>query len=162
MSVTAGPAAFVGWFPLGPREPIIPWWRPQPVAQVNVTNITYVNKTYVTVVNQNTFVTSQPVYRSMVTDRTVVQQVSSAPIARSVPVLPTVQSTRVSVRQTTAARPPAAVTQRSVVARVAPPPAQPSFVAVRCAVPLAGLAGRSGKRGPAKLCAHLAKPKPNP
>jgi hypothetical protein len=127
VSVTAGPAAFVGWFPLGPREPIIPWWRPQPVAQVNVTNITYVNKTYVTVVNQNTFVTAQPVYRSMVTDRTVVQQVSSAPIARSVPVLPTVQSTRVSVRQTAAARPPAAVTQRSVVARVAPPPAQPSF-----------------------------------
>jgi len=127
VSVSAGPASFIGWFPLGPREPIIPWWRPQPVAQVNVTNITYVNKTYVTVVNQNTFVTAQPVARSIVTDRTVVQQVAAAPVVRSVPMLPTVQSTRVSLRQGTAPRPPAAVVQRSVVARVAPPPAQPRF-----------------------------------
>jgi hypothetical protein len=127
VAVSAGPASFVGWFPLGPSEPIIPWWRPQAVTQVNVTNVTYVNKTYVTVVNQNTFVSAQPVARSIVTDRTVVQQVAAAPVVRSVPVLPTIQSTRVSVRQAPAPAPPAAIAQRSVVARVAPPPAPPRF-----------------------------------
>jgi hypothetical protein len=127
VAVTTGPA-FVGWFPLAPAEPLIPWWSTRPVTQVNVTNITYVNKTYVTVVNQNTFVSAQPVYRSIVTDRTVVQRVAAAPIVRGVPVLPTVQSTRVSVRTATnVARPSAAVVQRSVVTRVAPPPAPPRF-----------------------------------
>ena len=127
VAVTAGPAAFVGWFPLGPSEAIIPWWRPQPVTQVNVTNITYVNRTYVTVVNQNTFVTAQPVARSLVTDRTVVQQLGTAAVVRTVPVMPTAQSTRLSVRQGAGQAPPAAVVQRSVVTRVAPPPAPPRF-----------------------------------
>ncbi|HEX4441302.1 MAG TPA: DUF6600 domain-containing protein [Thermoanaerobaculia bacterium] len=129
VAVTAGPAAFVGWFPLGPSEAIVPWWSTRSVNQVNVTNITYVNKTYVTVVNQNTFVSAQPVARSIVTDRTVVQQVAAAPIVRGrVPFAPTVASTRVSLRtETSVARPPAAVVQRAVVARVAPPPAPPRF-----------------------------------
>jgi len=129
VAVNAGPASFVGWFPLGPSEAIVPWWGARPATQVNVTNITYVNKTYVTVVNQNTFVSAQPVYRSMVTDRTVVQQVAASPIVRGrVPYAPTMQSTRVSLRTETAvARPSAAVVQRSVVARVAPPPASPRF-----------------------------------
>ena len=127
-TVAVGGPGFVGWFPLAPHEALIPWWRPQPAVQVNVTNVTYVNRTYVTVVNQNTFVSSQAVNRSIVTDRTVVQQVGAAPVVRTVPVMPTVQSTRVSLRtQTAVARPPAAVAQRSVVARVAPPPAQPRF-----------------------------------
>jgi len=127
-TVAVGGPGFVGWFPLAPHEALIPWWRPQPAVQVNVTNVTYVNRTYVTVVNQNTFVSSQAVNRSIVTDRTVVQQVAAAPVVRTVPVMPTVQSTRVSLRpQTAVARPSAVVASRTVVARVAPPPAQPRF-----------------------------------
>ncbi len=129
-SVTVGGPGYVGWFPLAPREPFVPWWAPHPAAvSVNVTNVTYVNQTYVTVVNQNTFVSGGLVGRNIVTDRAVVRQVGTTQVVHGVmPVLPTVASTRVSVRTGTAVvRPPAAVVARTVVARVAPPPAPPRF-----------------------------------
>ncbi|HEY1251278.1 MAG TPA: DUF6600 domain-containing protein [Thermoanaerobaculia bacterium] len=133
-SVTiGGGGGYVGWFPLAPREPFVPWWAPHPAAvAVNVTNVTYVNKTYVTVVNQNTFVSGGLVARNVVTDTQVVRQVQTTQVVHgAVPVLPTVASTRVAVRpQTSAAavvRPPAAIVSRAVVARVAPPPAPPRF-----------------------------------
>ena len=129
-SVTiGGGGGYVGWFPLAPREPFVPWWAPHPVAAVNVTNVTYVNQTYVTVVNQNTFVSGGLVARNVVTDGAVVRQVSATQVVRgAVPMIPTVASTRVSVRTgTNVVRPPAAVVARSVVARVAPPPAPPRF-----------------------------------
>jgi len=130
-SVTiGGGGGYVGWFPLAPHEAFVPWWSRRPdVNVVNVTNVTYVNKTYVTVVNQNTFVSGGAVARNVVTDRAVVRQVETTQVVHgAMPVLPTVASTRVSVRTETAvARPPAAVVARSVVARVAPPPAPPRF-----------------------------------
>ena len=131
-SVTiGGGGGYVGWFPLAPREPFVPWWAPRPAAvNVNVTNVTYVNKTYVTVVNQNAFVSGGLVARNIVTDRTVVRQVETTQVVHgAVPMIPTLASTRVSVRTGTAsaARPPAAVVSRTVVARVAPPPAPPRF-----------------------------------
>ena len=128
-SVTIGGGGYVGWFPLAPREQYVPWWAPQPAVNVNVTNVTYVNRTYVTVVNQNTFVSGGLVARNVVTDRTVVRQVATAPVIHgAVPVLPTNASLRASVgSQAAAPRPPAAVLARPVVARVAPPPAPPSF-----------------------------------
>jgi len=122
-----GGGGFVGWFPLGPREPLIPWWSRSSDA-VNVTNVTYINKTYVTVVNQNTFVSGAVVTNNVVRDRAVIQQVSSAAVVRgALPVVPTAASTRVSVRTAPAARPQAAVVSRAVVARMAPPPAPPRF-----------------------------------
>jgi len=129
-SVTVGGPGYVGWFPLAPREPFVPWWAPHPAGvQVNVTNVTYVNKTYVTVVNQNTFVSGGLVARNVVTDRAVVRQVEATQVVHgAMPMIPTVASTRVSVRTgTNVVRPPAAVVARSVVARVAPPPAPPRF-----------------------------------
>lgn len=128
-SVTIGGGGYVGWFPLAPRERYVPWWAPQSAVNVNVTNVTYVNRTYVTVVNQNTFVSGGLVARNVVTDRTVIRQVATAPVVHgTVPVLPTNASLRATVRsQAAAPRPPAAVLARSVVARVAPPPAPPSF-----------------------------------
>ena len=128
-SVAIGGGGYVGWFPLAPREPYVPWWSRRPAVNVNVTNVTYINKTYVTVVNQNTFVSGGVVSRSVVTDRTVIRQVETSQVMHgTVPVLPTLASTRVSVRSgTAAARPPAAVVARPVVARVAPPPAPPRF-----------------------------------
>ncbi|HEY4230250.1 MAG TPA: DUF6600 domain-containing protein, partial [Thermoanaerobaculia bacterium] len=111
-SVTVGGPGYVGWFPLAPRESFAPWWGSSPAAVgVNVTNVTYVNKTYVTVVNQNTFVTGALVGRNVVTDTAVVRQVQTTQVVHgAIPIIPTVASTRVSVRTgTNVVRPPAAV-----------------------------------------------------
>jgi len=119
---------YVGWFPLAPRDPFIPWWGRPSVNVVNVTNVTYVNRTYVTVVNQQTFVQSQVVTTNYVRDQSVIQRIERAPVVRgAVPVVPTQASIRVSTREVAAARPPQPVAQRTVVTRVAPPPAPPRF-----------------------------------
>jgi hypothetical protein len=130
-SVTVGGGGFVGWFPLAPRDPFNPWWGRR-AANVNVTNVTYVNKTYVTVVNQNTFVSGGVVTSNIVRDRTVLNNVAAAQVVRGpIPMVPTRESLRVSVRanQAAAVRPPATVVARSVVVHNAPPPAPPSFQA---------------------------------
>jgi FecR protein len=117
----------VGWFPLAPRDPLVPWWGVRPAVNVNVTNVTYVNRTYVTVVNQTTFVSGAPVSAGVIREQSAVRQVASAPVVVGrVPVAPTAASTRVSVRQTAPA-PPAAVVSRAVVTRSVPPPAPPRF-----------------------------------
>ncbi len=118
---------YIGWFPLAPRDPLIPWWG-RPAVNVNVTNITYVNRTYVTVVNQTTFVSSRIVTNNYVRDRSVVRKIESAPVVRgTIPIVPTRESIRVPARQAAPARPPASAVSRSVVTRVAPPPAPPRF-----------------------------------
>ena len=75
VAASAGPA--VGWFPLGWREPFIPWYRSstrhvQQVNAIHVSNtsaareVRYVNRSRpeaVTVVSQQTFVSSRPVWR---------------------------------------------------------------------------------------------------
>ncbi len=128
-SVAAG--GVVGWFPLGPRDPFLPWWGLRAHTRVStVTNVTYVNRTYVTVVNQNTFVSGGIVTTSYLRDRAVVNQVVAAPVLRGpVPIVPTAASLRMAVRTdaVAAARPPASISTRQVVARVAPPPAPPTF-----------------------------------
>jgi hypothetical protein len=126
-SVSVSPGGYVGWFPLAPRDPFIPWWGPRRVR--HVTNVTYINRTYVTVVNQTTFVSGGVVVRNVVSDRRVIQQVEAAPVLRGpIPLLPTREAIRVSTRPAAAiVRPPAAVVSRAVVARVAPPPAPPTF-----------------------------------
>jgi hypothetical protein len=119
----------VGWFPLAPRDPLVPWWGRRPAVNVNVTNITYVNRTYVTVVNQSTFVSGALVSTAVIKERSTIRQAMQAPVVvGAVPISPTVSSTRVSVRrESSASRPPAAVVSRSVVTRIAPPPAPPRF-----------------------------------
>ena len=118
---------YVGWFPLAPREPFVPWWG-APAVNVKVTNVTYVNRTYVTVVNQQTFVQSQVVTTNYVRDPSVIQRIERAPVVRgTIPIVPTQASIRASTRQAAAARPPQAIAQRTVVTRVAPPPAPPRF-----------------------------------
>ncbi|MCI0635378.1 MAG: FecR domain-containing protein, partial [Actinobacteria bacterium] len=119
---------YIGWFPLAPREPLIPWWGRPTTTVVNVTNITYVNKTYVTVVTQNTFVSSRVVTTNYVRDQSIINRVERAPVIRgSIPIVPTQQSIRVSTRRTASPRPPATVASRAVVTRIAPPPAPPRF-----------------------------------
>ena len=73
-SVSARAGAPIGWFPLGPREVYVPSYRATALytqrinaahaANVNVTSVTYVNRTVpgaVTAVSRETFVRSQPV-----------------------------------------------------------------------------------------------------
>ena len=119
---------FVGWFPLAPRDPLIPWWGPH--VSVRAAKVTYVNRTYVTVVNRNVFVSGGLVANHYVRDRMVLREVSTAPVVRGVlPVAPTRESLGFAARPGAAAasRPPAAIVARPVMARVAPPPAPPSF-----------------------------------
>lgn len=67
----------VGWFPLHPRDRHIPWWERRDRQRFD-RNITYVNKTYVTVVNHNTFISAKPVRRNTVRDSVIVREVSSS------------------------------------------------------------------------------------
>ncbi|HET9793096.1 MAG TPA: DUF6600 domain-containing protein, partial [Thermoanaerobaculia bacterium] len=128
-----GGGGYVGWFPLAPQDPFIPWWggRRERDVNVNITNVTYVNRTYVTVVNQNTFVSGGRVSNNYVRDQRIVRQVSSAPVMRGpIPVVPTTASLRVAAATARPApRPPAVVERRAVVTRVAPPPAPAPFQA---------------------------------
>ncbi|HEV2064800.1 MAG TPA: DUF6600 domain-containing protein, partial [Thermoanaerobaculia bacterium] len=127
-----GRGGFVGWFPLAPREPLVPWWGRRGSAGPDVARANYVNRNYVTVVNQNTFVSGGAVTGNTVRDQAVLRDVAAAPVLRGpIPVMPTRESLRVSVRTDLPAppRPPAALIERSVVVRSAPPPAPPSFQA---------------------------------
>lgn len=128
---------YVGWFPLAPRDPFIPWWGRRAGPQVNVTNVTYVNRSYVTIVNHNTFVSGGNVATSAVRDPGVMRQIAAAPVVRgALPVIPTASSLRIAAKANVSApaRPSAAVSNRSVVTRVAPPPAPPKFEAKIAAI----------------------------
>jgi hypothetical protein len=119
---------YVGWFPLAPRDPFVPWWGSGARA-TSVTNVTYVNQTYVTVVNQNTFVSGAPVGTNLIRDARTVREISAAPVVRGpIQVVPLASSIRVSTeRAGSAPRPPAAALTRAVVTRLAPPPAPAPF-----------------------------------
>ena len=144
----------VGWFPLGPREVYVPSYRVSRnyVNNVNVSNTT-VNSTVVnnyyntTIVNNNVnvtnvkyvnqgvpgavaattpqaFTSAQPVARNAVRiDR---REVASAPVRAFTPaVVPAKQA--VLGTGAPAAKPPAALQTRAVVAKIAPPPPPPTF-----------------------------------
>jgi FecR protein len=133
-SISVGSTGFVGWFPLGPRDSFSPWWGTQSRRDYsNVrSNVAYDNRSYMTVVNRNTFVSGGVVAGNIVRDQAVVRQIGSAPVlAGPIPVAPTRASLHVAARADAAAapRPPAATDSRMVVARTAPPPAPPMFQA---------------------------------
>ena len=69
---------FVGWFPLAPRDPFFQWWGPR--RSVNVENVRYANRSFITVVNHNTFVSGGNVSKDWVRDRSVVSTMISAPV----------------------------------------------------------------------------------
>ena len=133
-SISIGSTGFVGWFPLGPRDSFSPWWGDRSRRDYsNVrSNVAYDNRTYMTVVNRNTFVSGGVVSGNIVRDQSVVRQIGSAPVlAGPIPVAPTRASLHVAARADAPAapRPPAATVSRMVVARTAPPPAPPTFQA---------------------------------
>lgn len=136
----------VAWFPLGPREVYVPPYRTSVryVQNVNVTNTTVnvvnvtnvynnvtVNKvtnvTYmhqnnvaaVTAVSHDTFVNARPVAAASV--RVNTQQIQAAEVQHNFAVAPVRQSV-VGASAAATVRPPQAVMQRQVVAKIAPAP----------------------------------------
>jgi hypothetical protein len=114
VSVTAGAGPAVGWFPLGYRDPYIPWYTASPtyrrnvnvayvrdpvvlnqvvnVTNINVTNVQNIRYAYrdrdnvATVVPRQTFVSAQPVRPVAVS--VPVQRVASANIIAAAPAAP--------------------------------------------------------------------------
>jgi DNA segregation ATPase FtsK/SpoIIIE-like protein len=117
----------VGWFPLHPRDRYIPWWDRR-ARQQSDRNVVYVNRTYVTIVNQNTFISARPVHKYLVRDAAVVRQARSARFAEPLPI-PNRSSLRIvsesGERRTE--RPSAKVLNRAAVVRTAPPAPPPTF-----------------------------------
>ncbi len=123
-----GGGGFVGWFPLGPRDLLVPWWGNQARAPIAPVNVSYANRAFVTVVNRSAFTSAQPTQSGRVMDANIVQEIARQPVLRGpLPVLPTTQSIRPAFLAGAGLRPPDEVSLRPVAARLAPPPAPPAF-----------------------------------
>ena len=140
-------AAGVAWFPLGPREVYVPAYRASPtyVNRVNVTNTTIVNNINITNINttnvryvnrdapgavtavpQSALAGARPVQSAAVAVSP--NAIRSAQIMNTAPVAPNRQSVLGGVAPgARIAQPPAAVQNRAVVAKAAPPPAPVPF-----------------------------------
>ncbi|MGE5090021.1 MAG: DUF6600 domain-containing protein [Candidatus Levyibacteriota bacterium] len=141
ISISSGPS--IGWFPLGPREVYRPPYHVSHdyFQQVNVTN-TVINNTYVTNIYNNpsaapvsyanmrapnavtavptaAFATSEQVHRVAVP--LAPAALASAQV-QAVPRIAPARSAFLGAAPLARTKPPAAVEQRPVVARVAPPP----------------------------------------
>src|SRR5439155_14578304 len=118
----------VGWFPLHPRDRFIPWWERRDRRSINQ-NITYVNRPYVTVVNQNTFISARLVTKHIVRDSVVLQEASSARTTSEPLPIPSRSSLRVvsETGERRNQRPSANVLARAAVVRTAPPAPPPTF-----------------------------------
>ena len=127
-SVSIGGGGFVGWFPLGPHDPLVPWWGRQARAPIGPQNVAYSNRAFVTVVNHGSFVGAQPAQAGRVRDTKIVQELGKQPVLRGpLPILPTPQSIRPAFVAGPGIRPPDRIAARAVAARLAPPPAPPAF-----------------------------------
>jgi len=144
----------VAWFPLGPREVYEPSYHVSRtyvtnvnvsnttvnntvvnnyynnvIVNRNVTNVTYVNQTApngVTATSRQNFTSAQPVGRNMMrVDR---REVESAQVQATTPTVAPQQRSVLGAGATGAARPPARLQEREVVAKSPPPPAPDSFV----------------------------------
>src|SRR5216684_2708901 len=129
----------VGWFPLGFGEPFFPWFpcRREFITQINVRNtfirntnvfntnirnVNFVNShnvNAVTVANRNTFMNGQAINRGAT--HLTPASLRGAQVTNSVGIRPTQHSALGSVNvRSNAARPPASVQNRAVIARTTP------------------------------------------
>ncbi len=143
IGIGVGPA--VGWFPLGPREVWVPPYRYSPtyITQVNVTNTVIVNRTVITNVNVTNV---NYVNRGVPGAMTAVPQsamVGGRPVVGAAVAVPPNVAARAQVASFAAVAPqrgavvggqapsnfapPAAVANRAMVARTAPPPPPVAF-----------------------------------
>ena len=115
----------VGWFPLHPRDRYIPWWDRRDRFDRNVT---YVNRNYVTIVNQTTFISARPVNKYIVRDPVVVRDARTVPFRSAALPIPNRSSLRIiSESGSRGFRPPVNVVNRTAVVRTAPPLPPPTF-----------------------------------
>ncbi len=145
VGISVGGGGPVGWFPLGPREAYVPWYRSSRnyFTNVNVRNTTFVNNTYITNVYNNysrgrpitgvnyayrnnmtavprdAFVGARPVNaaRVQINDR----ELRNAQVVSRVGIAPTQASFAGNAVRGGRAMPTAAVMDRRVIARTAPP-----------------------------------------
>jgi hypothetical protein len=140
-----GGGSLVGWFPLGPREVYYPSYHASEgyvrqvnvtntritninVTNINVTNVNYVNRGAVVAVPQHSFVSAQPVQRAVV--HVDANQMRQAQVIGATPkVAPQLESIVNNSNGRKAAAPPAAIANRPVVAKLAPPPNPVPFAA---------------------------------
>src|SRR6266852_3652191 len=129
----------VGWFPLGFGEPFFPWFgcrhefferinvrntfiRNTNVFNTNIRNVNFVNShnvNAVTVANRNTFMNGQAINRGAT--HLTPASLRGAQVTNSVGIRPTQHSALGSVNvRSNAARPPASVQNRAVIARTTP------------------------------------------
>ena len=150
VSISVGGGAGVGWFPLGPREVFVPGYHVSRdyVRNVNVTNTTIVNNTYITNVYENKVTNITYVNRNRPGAVVAVPRdvfTSAGPVSGHTMRIPENQLTRFDahgaapaiapvresvlghVPDTNVRRPPTAVVNRPVVARMPPPPAPVPF-----------------------------------
>ena len=152
----------VGWFPLGPREVYVPSYRVSRayVNNVNISNTT-VNQTVInnyyntTVVNKNVsvnnvryvnqgvpgavtatsghaFTSAQPVGRNLVAVNA--REVATAPAVVHAPAVVPPKQAVLGAGVATNVHPPAAIQNRAVVAKTAPPPAPIPFATRQAAI----------------------------
>ena len=148
--VGGGVAVGVAWFPLGPRDVYAPSYHVSEryVERVNVSNTTIVNRTQITNVYNNVYVSkttnvtnityqnqrasnsvtatsqasftsAQPVARNQV--RVDARQIAAAPVSPTTAVAPQ-QRSFTGAAAPAKVRPPATLASRNVVAKTAPPP----------------------------------------
>lgn len=141
----------VGWFPLGPREPFIPWYHGGiayrervnvvSVTHINVSNVSNISYRYrsqpgaVTAVQRTTFADGAPVGRAAV--RLPADAASSARVVDNPGVVPTEHSvlpSAVNGGRPAPTVPPARLASRPVVANHPPPPAPVPFSAQERAI----------------------------
>ncbi len=145
VSIGGGGGGLVGWFPLGPSEVYYPSYQVSQgyirqlnvtntritninVTNINVTNINYVNRSAIVAMPQNSFVSAQSVQRVAV--RVDANQMRQAQVIGAAPrVAPQRESVLANSNARKAAAPPAALANRPVVAKLAPPPRAVPFAA---------------------------------
>jgi hypothetical protein len=113
---------------LHPRDRFIPWWGRRPERR-NIQNITYVNRNYITVVHQSTFISSRNVSNNIVRDSVIVRETNSVRVMEQPLPIPNRSSLRVRADgdNRRLQRPPATVVSRPAVVRVTPVPPPPTF-----------------------------------
>lgn len=147
--VSIGVGGPVGWFPLGPRDVYVPWYRASRgyFNNVNVRNTTIINNTYITnvyndysrgrpvsgnymwrgnataltAVSRETFVGARPVMAGRVNVNAA--QWRNAPVQSRLGIAPTQASFVAADARRATAMPQQAALDRRVIARTAPPPA---------------------------------------
>ena len=153
IGIGIGGGGNVGWFPLGPREVYMPSYRVSrtyvnnvnisnttvnntvvnnyyntTVVNKNVTNIKYVNQGVpgaVTATTSQTFISAQPVGRnSLKIDH---REMANAQVAVNSPTIAPDRRAVLGAGAASTARPPAALQNRAVVAKIAPPPRAVAF-----------------------------------